>query len=69
MSTTGGVLTRIWYFRVWMTELFTENPVVRRQGLRLGTVPDFTVKALCHFPPWVLEFSSVWLDQVVSAVL
>ena len=69
LSTTGGVLTRIWYFRVWMTELFTANPVVRRQDLRLGTVPDFIVKALSHFPQWVLDFRSVWLDQVVSAVL
>ena len=63
------MLTCIWYFRVWMTDLFTKKPVVRRQDLRLGTVPDFTVKALSHFPLWVLEFRSVWLDQVVFAVL
>lgn len=32
-----------------MTDVFTEKPVVRRQDLRLGTVPDFTVKSFKPF--------------------
>ena len=52
-----------------MAAVFTVKPVVRRQDFRLGSVIDFTVKALSHFLLWVSEFRSVWLDQMVSAVL